>query len=82
MREYPHREDASYLLEGFKSVYGMEEVVQANIEKEVKEGRLLGPFEMAPLETLRVLSLVILGQKALKRVKANTPLVLLRGSIG
>ena len=38
-----------------------------NIEKEVKEGRLLGPFKMAPLETLRVLSLGLVS----KRPKAS-----------
>ena len=84
LRDYPKREDADYLLAGFrdgfsipavgeqkafftrnlKSIHGMEEVVQGKIDKEVCEGRVLGPFPMPPLETLRVSPLGIVPKKA------------------
>ena len=83
LTDYSHRDDAHYLLKGFKYgfrilavgehraffctkpqiVYGMEGVVQNKIVKELKGGRVLGPFSVAPLENLRVSPLGIVQKR-------------------
>ena len=50
--------------QNLRSVHGMEAVVKDKIAKEVQEARVLGPFAMAPLETLQVSPLGIVPKKA------------------
>ena len=56
-------EHKAFFAQNLKSMWGMEKVVQEKNNKEVKEGGVLGPFEMLPLETLRVSPLGIVPKK-------------------
>ena len=57
-------EQKAFSAKNLKSVHGMERVVQEKIDKEVREGRVLGPFSTPPLDTLWVSSLGIIPKKA------------------
>lgn len=46
-----------------KSIFGLEEVVKQKIEKEIKEGRVAGPFSEPPLPNLRISPLGIVPKK-------------------
>ncbi|XP_053105446.1 uncharacterized protein LOC128324664 isoform X1 [Hemicordylus capensis] len=47
-----------------RSVKGLEQVVRAKIDKEVQEGRVLGPFPHPPLPSFRVSPLGVVPKKA------------------
>lgn len=51
--------------ENLSSVYGMKRIVWEKLEKEVKEGRVLGFFEWHTLPTLRLSHLGIVPKKVL-----------------
>ncbi|XP_062828282.1 uncharacterized protein LOC134296685 isoform X1 [Anolis carolinensis] len=55
---------APFRAPNLKSVIGMEDVVLAKINKEVAEGRVLGPFRSPPTPRLRVSPLGIVPKKA------------------
>lgn len=50
--------------ENLRSLQGMEYIIKANLEKELREGRILAPFACPPVCSLRVSSLGIVTKKA------------------
>ena len=58
----------------------METIVQNKIDKEVKEGRVLGPFPTPPIERLRVSPLGIIPKKAQGEFRLNHHLSFLEGT--
>ena len=57
-------ERKAFMAQNLRSVLGMECIVQQKIDKEVREGRVLGPFSKPPMENLRVSPLGIVPKKA------------------
>ena len=57
-------EHSAYFAQNLQSVWGMEQIVQTKIDKEVTKGRVVGPFLMPPMENLRVSPLGIIPKKA------------------
>ena len=53
-RKLARGERKAFLAQNLKSVFGMEDIAQEKIAKEVREGRVLGPFVVPRMETLRV----------------------------
>ena len=75
-------ECSAFFAQNLKSVYRMVGVVQDKIAKEVKEGRVLGPFINGSFGDLEGLTMEYSVKKGPGRVQINAPLVLVRGSIG
>ena len=59
-----HYLDIIYRVQNLRSVCRVESIVRGKIDKEVKEGRVLSPFSMSPLENLRGSPLGIVPKKA------------------
>ena len=57
-------EHKALFVQNLRSIRGMEGVVQEKIDRDVREGRELGSFATAPLETLRFSPLGIVPKKA------------------
>ena len=54
----------AFMAKILKSIKGMEGTVLEKINKEVREGRVLGPFQEPPIDNLRVSPLGIVPKKA------------------
>ena len=56
-------ESKVFIARNLPSIMGMEDIVQNKINKEVKEGRVLGSFSTPPIRNLRVSPLGIVPKK-------------------